>query len=156
MMRLEIPGRSGKKPERRMTMKFMSLVLIGVLTWGAALPATAGFIGQNNSEVQAVANPILDGILQGFKKGDYGLYSQNFDDTLKDVISKKKFMQTRNQILKSIGAYESRSYLGYLQKGKTTMVLWKGKFSNSADDVLIKLVLSRRGDQTKVLGLWFQ
>ena len=137
-------------------MRFVSLVLIAVLTWGAALPAAADFIGQNNPEVQAVANPILDGILQGFKKGDYGLYSQNFDDTLKDVISKKKFLQTRSKILKSIGSCESRHYLGYLQKGKTTMVLWKGKFSNSADDVLIKLVLSRRGKQTKVLGLWFQ
>jgi hypothetical protein len=46
--------------------------------------------------------------------------------------------------------------LGFLQKGKTTVVLWKGRFTNSADDVLIKLVLSPRGDQTRVLGLWFQ
>ena len=137
-------------------MKFISLVLIGLLTWGAALPAAADFIGQDNPQVQAVADPILDGILQGFKEGDYDLYSQYFDDTLKDVISKKKFLQTRNSILKSIGEYQSRSYLGFLQKGKTTVVLWKGRFAKSADDVLIKLVLSRRGDQTKVLGLWFQ
>lgn len=137
-------------------MKFMSLALIGLLAWGAALPAAADFIGQDNREVQAVADPILDGVLKGFTEEDYDLYSQYFDDTLKDVISKKKFLQTRSSILKSIGTYESRSYLGYLQKGKTTVVLWKGKFSHSADDVLIKLVLSRRGDQTKVLGLWFQ
>jgi hypothetical protein len=139
-----------------MIMKFMSLVLIGLLTWGAALPAAADFIGQDNPAVQAVADPILDGVLKGLHEGDYDLYSQNFDNTLKDLISKKKFLQTRSSILKSIGTYESRSYLGYLQKGKTTMVLWKGKFAKSADDVLIKLVLSRRGDQTKVLGLWFQ
>jgi hypothetical protein len=139
-----------------MIMKFISLVLIGLLTWGAALPAAADFIGQDNPQVQAVADPILDGILQGFKEGDYDLYSQYFDDTLKDVISKKKFLQTRSSILKSIGEYQSRSYLGFLQKGKTTVVLWKGRFAKSADDVLIKLVLSRRGDQTKVLGLWFQ
>jgi hypothetical protein len=139
-----------------MIMKFISLVLIGLLTWGAALPAAADFIGQDNPEVQAVANPILDGVLKGFSEEDYDLYSQYFDDTLKDVISQKKFLQTRNSILKSIGAYQSRSYLGFLQKGKTTVVLWKGRFAKSADDVLIKLVLSRRGDQTKVLGLWFQ
>ena len=137
-------------------MKFMSLVLIGVLIWGAALPAAADFIGQDNREVQAVADPILDGVLEGLQEGDYDLYSKNFDDTLKDVISKKKFLQTKSDILKSIGAYKSRSYLGYLKKGKTTVILWKGRFAKSADDVLIKLVLSRRGDQTKILGLWFQ
>jgi hypothetical protein len=106
--------------------------------------------------VQAVADPILDKVLKGFDEGDYGLYSQHFDDTLKDVISKKKFLQVRKDILKSIGAYQSRTYLGYLQKGKTTVVLWKGKFAHTPDEVLIKLVLSRRGDKTQVLGLWFQ
>jgi hypothetical protein len=139
-----------------MIMKFISVLLMGVLIWGAVSPAAADFVGQDNREVQAVADPILDTVLKGFMEGNYGTYSQYFDDTLKDVITKKKFSQVRNQILKSIGAYESRSYLGYLQKGKTTVVLWKGRFAASADDVLIKLVLSRRGDQTKVLGLWFQ
>ena len=103
-----------------------------------------------------MADPILDAVLKGFMAGDYGLYSQYFDDTLKDVITKKKFLQVRNQILKSTGAYKSRRYLGYLQQGKTTVILWKGTFAASPDDVLIKLVLSRRGDETKVLGLWFQ
>lgn len=137
-------------------MKFLRVVLMGVLLWGVASPAAADFVGQNDGQVQAVANPILDTVLKGFMTGDYGLYSQYFDDTLKDVITKKKFLQVRKQILKSIGTYESRIYLGYLQKGKTTLILWKGRFTASADDVLIKLVLSRRGDKTKVLGLWFQ
>jgi len=137
-------------------MKFIRVLLMGVLIWGAVSPAAADFVGQDNREVQAVADPILDTVLKGFKEGNYGIYSQYFDDTLKEAITTKKFSQVRDQILKSIGAYESRSYLGYLQKGKTTVVLWKGKFAAGADDVLIKLVLSRRGDQTKVLGLWFQ
>jgi hypothetical protein len=137
-------------------MKFFNLLLMGILTFGAAMPAVADFVGQRDGEVQAVADPILDTVLKGFAESDYGLYSQHFDDTLKDVISKKKFLQVRKDILKSIGAYQSRTYLGYLQKGKTTVVLWKGKFAHTPDEVLIKLVLSRRGDKTQVLGLWFQ
>lgn len=137
-------------------MKMLRVLLIGMLLWGAAEPLAADFVGQDDRQVQAAADPVLDTVLKGFAAGDYGLYSQHFDDTLKDVITKKKFLQVRNEILKSIGTYQSRRYLGYLQKGKTTMILWKGKFAASADDVLIKLVLSRRGDENKVLGLWFQ
>jgi hypothetical protein len=137
-------------------MKLMSVLLMGVLIWGMAEPLAADFVGQDDRQVQAVADPILDTVLKGFTAGDYGLYSQYFDDTLKDAITNKKFLQVRDQMLKSIGAYESRRYLGYLQKGKTTVILWKGRFAASADDVLIRLVLSRRGDETKVLGLWFQ
>jgi hypothetical protein len=137
-------------------MRLLRVLLMGVLLCGLAPLAAADFVGQDDGQVQAVANPILDTVLKGFMAGDYGLYSQYFDDTLKDVITKKKFLQVRKQILKSIGTYESRRYLGYLQKGKTTVVLWKGRFTASADDVLIKLVLSRRGDKNEVLGLWFQ
>jgi hypothetical protein len=137
-------------------MQIISLLLIGILIFGTAIPTAADFVSQDNREVQTVADPILDTILKGFDEGDYDLYSQHFDATLKDVISKKKFLQTRKDILKSVGAYQSRNYLGYLEKGKTTMVLWKGKFANTPDDILIKLVLSRREDQTQVLGLWFQ
>lgn len=137
-------------------MKFISLLLIGVLTFGWAGPAAADLIAQDNREMQAVAEPILETVLKGLNEGEYEVYCQYFDDTLKRVVSPKNFAQVRGNILKSIGDYESRSYLGYLEKGKTTVVLWKGKFAKSTDDVLIKLVLSRQEDQIKVSGLWFQ
>jgi hypothetical protein len=118
--------------------------------------AGAEVIGTENSEVEAIANPILDAVLTGFNEGNYALYSQYFDDTLKDAITEKKFLKVRSQIQKKLGKYQSRSYLGFLKQAKTTVALWKGRFSDSDDDVLIKLVLSRRGDKVKVLGLWFQ
>ncbi len=36
------------------------------------------------------------------------------------------------------------------------MVLWKGAFDGTPDDILIKLVLFRRQDKVQVVGLWFQ
>jgi hypothetical protein len=62
----------------------------------------------------------------------------------------------RANIMKKLGKYQSRTYLGFLQKGNFTVVLWRGRFSASDDDVLIKLVLSKRGDKVLVTGLWFQ
>ncbi|MGA9756450.1 MAG: hypothetical protein WBV23_15040 [Desulfobaccales bacterium] len=137
-------------------MQFISLLLIGVLTLGAAWPAAADSVGQDNREVQAVADHILDTVLKGLNEGECEVYCQYFDDRMKKVTSPNNFSHVRGDMLKSIGGYESRSYLGYLEKGKTTVVLWKGRFAKSADDVLIKLVLSRQGGQIKVSGLLFQ
>jgi hypothetical protein len=137
-------------------MKWLIYLLSGILLVALAQPARANVVGRDNAQVQAVAAPILDSLLQGFDTGNYQLYSKYFDDTLKDMVSRQKFLQTREKIFKGIGKYESRSYLGFLRHGKATVVLWKAKFSKSPDDVLIKLVLSRRGDRVKVLGLWFQ
>jgi hypothetical protein len=130
-----------------------AIILGLMMSWS---PAAAAVIGQNDQEVQALANPILDTVLTGFNDGNYGLYSKCFDDTLKDAIPEKKFQQVKAEILKKIGKYQSRTYLGYLTQRNATVALWRGRFSASDDDVLIKLVLSKRGDKLQVVGLWFQ
>jgi hypothetical protein len=119
-------------------------------------PAAAAVIAQNDKDVQAIAEPILDTVLTGLNNGNYSLYSRYFDGTLKDAVTKKKFSQVRANIMKKLGKYQSRTYLGFLQKGNFTVVLWRGRFSASDDDVLIKLVLSKRGDKVLVTGLWLQ
>jgi hypothetical protein len=119
-------------------------------------PAAAAVIAQNDAEVQAIAEPILDTVLTGFKDGNYSEYSRYFDGTLKDAVTEKKFLKVRADIMKKLGKYESRTYLGFLQKGNFTVVLWRGRFSATDEDVLIKLVLSKRGDKVLVAGLWFQ
>jgi hypothetical protein len=119
-------------------------------------PATAAVIGQTDQAVQTIANPILDAVLSGFNDGNYALYSKYFDATMKDAIPEKKFRQVRRDIMKKLGKYQSRTYLGFEGKGNFTVALWKGRFSASDDDVTIKLVLSRRGKKVEVTGLWFQ
>ena len=111
-------------------MKWLIYLLSGILLCAVAQPAWANFVGQDNAQMQAVADPILDSLLKGFDTGNYELYSKYFDDTLKDMISKQKFLQTRDKIFKSIGKYESRSYLGFLRHGKATVVLWKRSSPN--------------------------
>ncbi|OGR05183.1 MAG: hypothetical protein A3K23_05435 [Desulfobacca sp. RBG_16_58_9] len=137
-------------------MKLIGGLAVVAVVCLALSPAAAGLVGQDDQEVQAVANPILETVLTGFNNGNYAVYSKYFDDTLKDAITEKKFLQVRADILKKIGKYQSRTYLGFLQQAKTSVVLWKGRFSVADDDVLIKLVLSQRGDKVQVLGLWFQ
>lgn len=113
-------------------------------------------IDKTDKGVRLIAEPILDSILEGFTTDDYTKYSRDFDDTLKESISEKKFHEVDRQITDSIGNYQTREYLGFLQKGKMTVVLWRGRFDNSDDDVLIKLVVSKRGNRYVVTSLWFQ
>ncbi len=116
----------------------------------------ADTIGTTGSEVRAIAEPILEGILEGFKNDDYAVYSKNFDATLREAVTERRFHETDAQITSSMGECTGREYLGFLHKGKMTAVLWKATFSRTEDDILIKLVLSKRGDQYLVTGLWLQ
>ncbi len=131
-----------------------SMLCLGILL--LALPAAAAPVGADEVQVKAVAEPILDNLLAGFNQGDYAQYSKDFDDTLREAIPEKKFQQVRQELLKKLGTFNSKTYLGFLNQQAHTVVLWKGKFADTQDDILIKLVLSKRQDKVVVVGLWFQ
>ncbi|MBW1992152.1 MAG: DUF3887 domain-containing protein [Deltaproteobacteria bacterium] len=133
----------------------LAAVLVAVAFLGVVL-AHADIIGTTDQQVQALADPILDNLLAGLNEGNYQKYSRDFDQTLKESVPEAKFKQVRSQILKKIGQYQSRKYLGFLNQNKFTVALWKGKFSGTASDILIKLVTSKRQNKVVVVGLWFQ
>lgn len=137
-------------------MKWFVSFFVIIFLLAAVLPLSAEIIGRTEESVQAIAEPILDNILDGFAKNDYAKYTKDFDMTLKESISEQKFIQTRQQILDWIGNYQIREFLGFLNRGKMTVVIWKGIFDKSKEDVLIKLVVSERKGQYFVTGLWFE
>lgn len=131
-------------------------IMLVVLVSLAAGTALAVPVGNQNDQVLAVADPMVDNLLTGFNQGNYAQYSRDFDDTLREAIPEKKFQQVRADILKKLGKFKEKKYLGFLNQQAHTIVLWKGAFSGTPDDVLIKLVLSRRQGKVQVVGLWFQ
>ena len=133
---------------------WLGLMLVAVVA--LAVPASADVIGNTDEAVRAIADPMLDSVLEGLKTGDYAKFSKDFDDGMKEALSKEKFVKTHQQIQQSMGNYKSREYLGFLNKGGYTIVLWKGRFDGTNDDILIKLVVSKRGGKYFVTGLWFQ
>jgi hypothetical protein len=130
--------------------------LILLFLAGLTASATAGFVGGSDQEVKAAVEPILDNLLAGYNDGDYARYSRDFDATLQEAIPERKFRETRAALLKKLGTFQNRQYLGYLNQNQYSVILWKGRFSGTADDVLIRLVASKRGARAVVTGLWFQ
>jgi len=137
-------------------MRGLILIVVALLIFAAPSLVFAEVIGANNEEISVISEPILDNILDAFKTNDYGKYLIDFDDTLKESISETKFIEVDKYFQDNIGNYQSREYLGFLTKGKMSVMLWKARFDKSEDDVLIKLVVSKRSDKYLVTGLWFQ
>ena len=139
-----------------MTNKNFFLSILIVLALSIPTKISADIVGTSDTVIKIAAEPILTNLLKGFKNDDYKQYSADFDASLKESISAKRFKDTDKQLEKSFGEYVSREYLGFLNKHRMTVVLWKGKFEKSKEDVLIKLIISKRGEEHFVTGLWFQ
>jgi hypothetical protein len=132
---------------------FIAAAICLVLVSGPAVP---NIVPGADKEVQAIADPILDNILDGFNKKSYARYSKDFSVELISQLSEETFLQTVEQIKTHLGDYQSRQYLGFLSRDDMTLVLWKGRFEKMDADVLIKLTLSQNGRKNEVEGLYFQ
>ncbi|MDD5654182.1 MAG: DUF3887 domain-containing protein [Candidatus Omnitrophica bacterium] len=127
-----------------------ALVLLGV-SLSVAEP-----VGQDDKTVQSVSAPILDNILDGMRSNDYAKYSKDCDDTFKESMTEEVFVKATAQLKANLGDCLEKQYLGFLTKGQMTMALWKAKYSQADEDVLIKIVISKRSDRFIVTGLWFE
>ena len=116
----------------------------------------SGQVSQNDEEVNKIVSPILENILSGIEKKDYKTYSKDFDEAMKEALTESKFEATQKQINTQFGKITVTKYLGFLNKGSYTQVIWKGKCDKNNDDVLIQLVVSKRKDGIYIVGLWFK
>ena len=137
-------------------MKFIRIIALCTIFLIGVSSLQAGIVGTNDKQIKAIADPLLDNILQGFAEDNYNMYVKDFDITLKESISEVRFGEIDAQILGWVGKYLYREYLGFLNKGETTIVFWKGVFDQENDDVLIKMVISKRNSNYLITGLWFQ
>lgn len=97
-----------------------------------------------------LAEPMLERMMNGINKDDFSIYSGDFFKGLKDQIKEKEWKTSNDDLKKQAGDYESRTYLGMLNKPLIDIFIWKGKFTKNDGDVLIRLGLIEDEGKYKV------
>ncbi|MCM8813342.1 MAG: hypothetical protein NC924_05325 [Candidatus Omnitrophica bacterium] len=150
------------------THTLQKLVAVGILIACSAASAEAaprkrkesGAAGvktpHTSPQIRQMAEPMLDNILQGFKFDDFNIYARDFEPSLKVAGSRTKFFEINRYMQNSLGAYRSRIFLGSVWKQSKIMVLWKGSFEKTPEDILIRLELAPLGKRYVVTGLWLE
>lgn len=121
---------------------------------------------QNEDEqLKAIADKYMDTIMMGMKNKDYKMFSEFLTDELKTDITKDKFKLMVESFEKEKGVYESRKYLGILQKNYFRVYLWKAKYKKSVEknkkddlenDTLVRLILGKVDEKYYIFGFSFQ
>lgn len=137
-------------------MKLKLLICLVAVSMMLSVNGYAEVIGNDNEQVKQYADPIMDNILQGMANDDYLQYTRDFDQQLKAVMSKKRFIAKRKEIYDWVGGYLYREYLGFTNIQGSTVVFWKGSFDRSKDDILIRLTISQDQGVYSVKGLFYQ
>jgi hypothetical protein len=106
--------------------------------------------------VRQYADPMVDNILAGMRFDDFQRYGRDFDPALKVLGFRTQFFEANRKIKAAYGDYVAREYLGALRRPEGYLVLWKGRFSRTPEQVLIKLELKQENKKYVVTGMWLE
>lgn len=118
-----------------------------------------------DEQLKNIAENYMDSIMMGMKNKDYKMFSEHLTDELKTDITKDKFQLMVESFDKEKGSYDSRKYLGMLQKNYFRVYLWKAKYKKSAEkskkddlenDTLVRLILGKVDEKYLIFGFSFQ
>ncbi len=106
-------------------------------------------------QVRGYADPVTEQILVAMNEDDYAMYSEDFDQTMKNAMSEAVFDETNAVIRSKIGDYVSKEFWKAESKDQYTIVYYKAKFTDESADVTARVVFQEIGGEMKVSGLWF-
>jgi len=136
-------------------MKKTKKALIYILVAGIYLTLTGCSLPKaekiNVDEVKEYAELAAEKILSGINEENYIMFSEDFDQKMKDAITEGKFQDIVNQL----GKYEDREIIGADRIDGYTRVYYKTKFSKISKDVTLTIVFSSTEDR-KVSGLFYK
>ncbi len=99
-----------------------------------------------------LAQPIIESICEGLKNNDYEAYTRDFYSGFKDQVTKKEFDKFTSKMKEDLGDYESKQYIGMVNKELFDIFYWKCTFSKrkEKDENIMRLFLIDEDGKYKV------
>lgn len=132
----------------------MLAVIAGVCVCGCTTRDTV-VPDEERASVLVYADPVADGLLQGFNEDNYTKYSADFGPEMKAALDEAAFKQNRDFVVSRIGLYVSRGSPVVTESGGYIAVNYPAKFERE-DGVNVRLVFRKDDESHRLSGLWFQ
>ena len=113
---------------------------------------TKNIVDQSDAQIIALAEPVLQNLLDGSHELNYEKFSRDFSHGMKTVMPRDMFMEQSIGIQHVRGKCVARKALGVLRKNQTALVVWSAQYEKTADDMLIQLKLSYDNDRLVIVG----
>jgi hypothetical protein len=105
-------------------------------------------------QIRKFADPATENMLLRFNDGNYGQYSKDFSQQMKDAMSESKFKDVDAAIKANLGNYVSMEFVSIDIREDHITVSYKCQFTQENNPVLVSSVFIQKDGQTYVDGLW--
>ena len=92
-------------------------------------------------EILAIANPIIDHLMEASTRIDYDSHVRDFTDRAKSVLSKEWFDIVCKEYQGTKGFFGQREFVMLFRRPDSVAVIWKQSFTEQAGDYVAEMVL---------------
>lgn len=145
--------------EKRIDLKKI-IIMIGVclmcsLIGSHAFAAEPKDFWQYEKNIEQVAEPITEQIMQAINNDDYSSFQNKISTRMQGIVTEDAFKKMKSDLKNKFGDYQAKEVMNIELREEYMIVNYKGFFNQATDPILISVVLMKENEKTCVGGLWF-
>lgn len=100
---------------------------------------------KSDEEILAVANPIMDNLMEASTAIDYERHTRDFTERAKSMISKSALESICAQYQSTKGFFAQREFVAAFRRPDSVAVVWRQAFTKVPGEFVAELVLVQQG-----------
>lgn len=98
----------------------------------------------NDVEILAVANPLMDNLMEGSREVDHAKHVKDFTPRLKGLVTEEGLRQMCDEYQSRIGFFTERELACIFRRKGSVAVIWRQSASKSEDEFVASIVIVER------------
>lgn len=102
-------------------------------------------VQKSDAEILAVADPIMDNLMEASTAIDYERHTRDFTERAKSVLSKNALESICKQYQSTKGFFAKREFVAAFRRPESVAVVWRQSFTKAQGEFVAELVLVQQG-----------
>jgi hypothetical protein len=102
---------------------------------------------KTDAEILAIANPIMDNLMEASTAIDHERQVADFTDRLKAIVTKEHLEKVCRQYQSEKGYFDDREIVTVFRRPHSVAIVWKQRFTKQAGEYVAEMVLVEKGSR---------
>lgn len=105
---------------------------------------------KSDAEILAVANPLMDNLMDASTAIDYDRHVRDFTDRLKSRLSREQLEWICRDYQSTKGYFADREFVAMFRRPDSVAIIWKQRFTRQPGDFVAEMVLVQQDGRNLV------
>ena len=97
-----------------------------------------------DEEILAVADPLMDNLMQGSKDIDHARHTRDFTERLAKIVTAERLEEMCRDYQARIGYFTEREFVAIFRRANSVAVVWRQWSSKTTDEFVAEIVIVER------------